>query len=371
MNEITGTALGDFLIGEAEDDIITGGLGNDFIFGGAGNDRIEGGAGDDFLYGGLEVGNPDSLFSVGGRDTLLGGEGTDAYLVSLTTSGGSEIRDSSGAEDILFIVASNTDVTAIAEINPTDIEGTANLFSDPATFGDAVIELSLPQPGIVGLQKSGTELIVDINRDGNAERQNDLTVFNFFNEQGQLGSGAVFLINNIVGTQSIVDFFEDQEEVTVLDEFSPGTVYRFFNNDTGVHFYTASDVERSAVADLNNFSYEGGSYVSVDPLTGSSEPLPVYRFLNEDTGVHLYTISEIERNAVEQLDNFSFEGEAFFAYETEVEGSIPIYRFFNPSTGAHFYTPSTGERDNVEDNLPDFQSEGIAYYAFPVETELS
>ena len=361
MNEIIGTALADDLIGGSEDDIIVGGLGDDFIVGGAGNDSIEGGAGNDGLFAGGELGNREAINDIGGRDTLLGGEGDDIYFVSLTTSGGSEIRDSSGA-DLLVIVAANTDLENLS-------------FDSSSTFGDSAIELSLPQAGIVGLQKSGTELIIDINRDGNAERQNDLTVFNFFNEQGQLGSGAVDIINNITDAGSIVDLFEDQEEVTVLDDFSPGAVYRFFNNDTGVHFYTASDEERSAVADLNNFSYEGASYVGVgvgvDPLTGSSDPLPVYRFLNEDTGVHLYTISETERDAVEELDNFSFEGEAFFAYETEVEGSIPIYRFFNPSTGAHFYTPSATERDNVEDNLPDFQSEGIAYYAFPIETELS
>lgn len=367
MNEIIGTAIADTLFGGPEDNIITGGLGDDFIFGGAGNDSIEGGSGSDFIFGGVDLIDPNSFFSVGGRDTLVGGEGDDAYVVSLTTSGGSEIRDSSGVGDVLLIFAPNTNIDALAAINPTDLEATINLLSDPANFGDAFIELSLPQPGIVGLQKSGTELIIDINRDGNAERQNDLTIVNFFNEQGQLGSGDIFLINNILGPQPIVDFFEDQEEVNILDEFSPGAVYRFFNNDTGVHFYTASDEERSAVADLNNFNYEGASYTSVDPLTGSPEPLSVYRFLNEDTGVHLYTISEVERDAVEDLSNFSFEGEAFFAYETEVAGSIPIYRFFNPSTGAHFYTPSAAERDNVEDNLSDFQSEGIAYYAFPTE----
>ena len=95
------------------------------------------------------------------------------------------------------------------------------------------------------------------------------------------------------------------------------------------------------------------------------EPQPVYRFLNQDTGVHLYTISETERDATQELSNFSFEGEAFSAYETEVEESIPIYRFFNANTGAHFYTPNEAERDNVETNLTEFESEGIAYYALP------
>ena len=76
-------------------------------------------------------------------------------------------------------------------------------------------------------------------------------------------------------------------------------------------------------------------------------------------------ISEVERDATQQL-SFSFEGGAFYAYETEVEDSIPIYRFFNSNTGAHFYTPSEAEKDNVEANLPEFQSEEIAYYALPI-----
>ena len=170
--------------------------------------------------------------------------------------------------------------------------------------------------------------------------------------------------------------FESVEDLNIIslatpesdfDSISGTTVYRFFNNDTGVHFYTANETERDAVEDLANFSFEGASYQAVDPLTGNPEPEPVYRFLNQDTGVHLYTISEVEKNAVEELDNFSFEGEAFSAYATEVDGSIPIYRFFNSTTGAHFYTPSEGEKSNVEDNLPDFQSEGIAYYALPID----
>ena len=148
-----------------------------------------------------------------------------------------------------------------------------------------------------------------------------------------------------------------------VDSVSGTTVYRFFNNDTGVHFYTADETERDAVENLANFNPEGASYQGADPLTGGSTP--VYRFLNEDTGVHLYTVSETERATTEDLSNFSFEGEAFFAYDTQVDGSIPVYRFFNSTTGAHFYTPSEGERDDVEDNLPEFESEGIAYYALP------
>ena len=102
-------------------------------------------------------------------------------------------------------------------------------------------------------------------------------------------------------------------------ESIPGAVYRFFNNDTGVHFYTANETERDVVLDSDNFSYEGASYQGVDPVTGA-------------------------------------------------DSSLPVYRFLNSTTGAHFYTPSAAERDAVEE-LPDYQSEGVAYYALPLDSE--
>ena len=200
----------------------------------------------------------------------------------------------------------------------------------------------------------------DLDGDGNTE---ELII-----SQDQTGSDRIFNETVDIGA---FEFGSTANTSNNTDSNSnDNTVYRFLNNDTGVHFYTADETERDAVLELDNFSFEGGSYQAVDPLTGMPEPLPVYRFLNQDTGVHLYTISETERDATQELSSFSFEGEAFSAYETQVEDSIPIYRFFNPSTGAHFYTPSADERDNVENNLPEYESEGIAYYALPVDTEI-
>lgn len=146
------------------------------------------------------------------------------------------------------------------------------------------------------------------------------------------------------------------------------TIYRFYNNDTGGHFYTASETEKDAVEKLDNYSFEGASYQGV--ATVEPESTPVYRFYNNDTGIHFYTTSETEKEAVEELDNFSFEGEVFSAYDTQVQDSIPIYRFYNFITGAHFYTSSTIERDAVVD-LPDYQSEGIAYFALPIAEDSS
>ncbi|MGB5633151.1 MAG: peptidylprolyl isomerase [Waterburya sp.] len=175
----------------------------------------------------------------------------------------------------------------------------------------------------------------------------------------------------VKATNLLGDSVEDRFIVAVGDaepDLDPqgSTVYRFLNTDTAVHLYTSSEVERAFIEEnLPNYISEGSAYVSVDPFTGNPEPEKVYRFLNQDTGTHLYTTSEIERESVEDnLPNFSLETEFFFAFAEQQEGTVPVYRFFNTDTGAHFYTPSETERQSVEDTLPNYQSEGIAYYTY-------
>lgn len=346
LTPLTGTEGNDLLDGTTGDDVIDGGAGDDTIIGFEGNDSILGGAGNDFIADSVATTSAPS-----GRDTLQGGDGDDAYSISLELGGGITIEDTSGL-DLVGIVAQNTNVDALA--------GGSVDYTDPSLYGDAAIALSLPQAGIVGLSRSQNNLIIDINRDGIAQAENDLTIVNFFSEQDGVTTGSIETINNI-NSQQVIDLFNTNSLETPTSQGT--TVYRFFNDRTGVHFYTANEAERDAVGQSIDFSFEGASYDAVDPVTGGG--VPVYRFLNRDTGVHLYTISEAERDATTNLANFSFEGEAFFAYGTQVEGSIPIYRFFNSTTGAHFYTPSELERDTVANNLPNFQSEGVAYYALP------
>ena len=157
------------------------------------------------------------------------------------------------------------------------------------------------------------------------------------------------------------------------DIVTGSTVYRFFRPDVGVHFYTASEIERdSIIANLPNYSYEGKSYISAaetaDPITGAR---PVYRFFNNSTGAHLYTMSEVERDSIDSnLPNYAYEGIAYYGYQSDRLGATPLYRFYNPVIDAHFYTPSTAEREAILANLPDYQLEsdgGIAFYVEPVD----
>ncbi|NBC31865.1 MAG: S8 family serine peptidase [Alphaproteobacteria bacterium] len=150
------------------------------------------------------------------------------------------------------------------------------------------------------------------------------------------------------------------------DGGGPPAVFRFFNTDTGAHFYTASEAERDRViTSLDAFDFEGPSFGFAPGDDPASEP--VFRFFNSETGVHFYTISEEERDfIISTLPRFQFEGEAYAAYEAPADGTIPLYRFFNTDTGTHFYTPSEAERAAVIDTLPQFEPEGIAYYVNPL-----
>ncbi|MCC0177895.1 hypothetical protein I4641_12995 [Waterburya agarophytonicola K14] len=158
-------------------------------------------------------------------------------------------------------------------------------------------------------------------------------------------------------------------------------VYRLLNTDLNLQFYTTSELEKDTVRDLPQYELEGVSFIAPaeppdntveDELTGitaASNIDPVYRLYNSNTGVHLYTISEVEKDSVvENLPNYTLEGIEYYGYTTQIEGTVPLYRFYNQSLDAHFYTPSVAERDEYIDS-PDFRLEGndggIAFYVLP------
>lgn len=148
-------------------------------------------------------------------------------------------------------------------------------------------------------------------------------------------------------------------------------VHRFFNTESGRHFYTGSKEEGEFVLNnLDGFALEeNASFFSASPAEWSASP--VYRFFNNDTGVHFYTISDEEKDfVIENNEQFTFEGTGFHAWETEISpiNSSEVHRFYNPSTGSHFFAMSE-EADFVRENLPEFQYEGVAFNVFENEGE--
>jgi hypothetical protein len=175
--------------------------------------------------------------------------------------------------------------------------------------------------------------------------------------------GSTLIVKSEDGTDRLsnvetIQFNNLKLDVSVFNgSADPLNIYRFYNTQTGTHFYSNSPTERNTVLNnLDQFLYEG---VGFKALAGGDDP--VYRFFNSNTGTHFYTISSTERDAVKGLAGFQFEGIAYMASDTKIGGSHELFRFYNTKTGTHFYTDNVGERDAVK-LIGNFQYEGVAYY---------
>jgi endonuclease YncB( thermonuclease family) len=145
-------------------------------------------------------------------------------------------------------------------------------------------------------------------------------------------------------------------------------VYRFWSNKNKGHFYTISTLERDQVISnysVNEWSYEGVAFF----VSNCSDPASskVYRFWSSQNKKHFYTNSLEERNQVinQYADNeWLYEGEAFCAYSNWGSEMRPVYRFWSEQNKSHFYTSSEAEKQLVIDNYSDREwlYEGVAYY---------
>ena len=141
-------------------------------------------------------------------------------------------------------------------------------------------------------------------------------------------------------------------------------VYRFYNSVTAAHFYTNNQLERDyVIANYPTYSYEGAAYYAYNSATPGTSA--VYRFYNTRTRVHFYTINPAERDyVIATLPDFHYEGPTWYAQTGAGNDASPLYRFYSSLRGAHFYTLSASERDYVIATLPDFNYEGIGFYTW-------
>lgn len=146
------------------------------------------------------------------------------------------------------------------------------------------------------------------------------------------------------------------------DSHGRSAVFRFYNAQTGAHFYTASVEQRDAViAVFPAFQYEGVAFYAYSQQAGAGL-VPVYRFYNQQNASHVYTVSTSERDAMRANPAvFSDEGVAWWAQAGESSATQAVFRFLNQQTGRYFYTASAQERDQVIATYPQFQYQGVAY----------
>ena len=154
-DSIVGTALDDFLDGEAGNDRIVLGAGNDSgeghegndtVIGGSGNDHLDGREGNDVLLGGSDgdtlhgdegddrliggAGNDVNFSGDSGNDTLFGGSGNDSMSggdgVDLMTGGTGEDSFSGGDSDDVLTGGSGNDSLSGSDDNDRLFGGTGN-----------------------------------------------------------------------------------------------------------------------------------------------------------------------------------------------------------------------------------------------------
>jgi hypothetical protein len=156
--------------------------------------------------------------------------------------------------------------------------------------------------------------------------------------------------------------------VVGADGTIPLPVYRFFNFTSGMHLYTASEVEKQDIVNRlsSSWRFEGAGYALDSSATANSAPL--YRFRNYRNGSYFYTTSPVERDYVGTAlrDTFHYETEAYKVSTTPEPGTLPVYRFLNFKNGTHFFTDSEVEREYVGTRLgATYRYELVAFYYAP------
>lgn len=159
-------------------------------------------------------------------------------------------------------------------------------------------------------------------------------------------------------------------------------IYRFFNVLAGVHFYSADDAEFIGVYKnmQHIYKYDGIAYRvpwgNPDlPSLINPNTFPLYRFYNTNTGVHFYTMSEQEKADVMATrgDDYVFEGIAYRVSDRAMDLNVgvilgfgsgfPVHRFYLPSKDAHFFTADSGEVFFPFFKLSNvYQYEGVGFY---------
>lgn len=252
------------------------------------------------------------------------------YVGTVIDTNDNVVFNGTAADDTILASAQNDAITGLG--------GNDSIDGGP---GDDTAIFSGPRADyVVFTATTGKTMVVDttVARDGKDSLQNV--------EHIRFGTETVTLANALV-------------EPADADN-SAFQVYRFYNTQTGSHFFTTSLAERNSVIEtLDNLSYEGNSFDSnVTDVNGTA----VFRFFNLANNVHFYTANADEAAGLRQNAGFRDEGISYYASNDASNGGTELYRFFNTQNGSHFYTVSATERDNIIGTLGHYNYEGVAFF---------
>ena len=145
---------------------------------------------------------------------------------------------------------------------------------------------------------------------------------------------------------------------------SKRSVYRLFNQNNGRYLFSSNQAEIDIITGMDWIN-EGIAYKS---LAADQETSALHRFNTNGNG-HFYTANEHEKEILESTTSWTYEGIAFQVYSHEqassVTGAIPVIRYLNTTSGIHLYSTSSLERD-ILNASSEWLYEGIAWHGTSV-----
>ena len=264
-----------------------------------------------------------------------------------------------------------------SRLSKVDLGDSVEFIGDNAFENNSISDFELGQ-SIISIGKSAfkgnslSELnipdsLVTIEKD--AFKGNNLTTVNFGSTVSSIGDGA-FKMNEIVEARLPAHFVEnppwrafDAGVRLVFGNSLP--VNRLYNPLSGRHLFSANQYEINLLTQTD-WQNEGVIYDA--PEEGTAD---VFRFYIPSEGRHFYTALEFERDLIiNNQDIFSgwqYEGTAFSAYSTSdyPDDAAAVVRYLNIETGSHVYSTSSYEQGLLDENAS-FRYEGIAWFGDPM-----
>ena len=122
------------------------------------------------------------------------------------------------------------------------------------------------------------------------------------------------------------------------------------------------------------YIYQGTTYASASYRPYTDSAVPLYRFYNYETGHHFFTADVAERDTVISRSDagewpFNYEGVAYNVYLSDPEEEItidkytlPVYRLYSSKLNRHFFTALQEEVDRMVE-IDGWGLEGIGFWA--------
>lgn len=228
--------------------------------------------------------------------------------------------------------------------------------------------------GNVFSDADGDEITIAVQANSNPElvsvtiEDNNLTL-DFL--ENQLGSAEITLRATANG-QTVDDTFSVTVDTDDTDEPNPEPepnenllntdIFRFQNNDVpGTYIYVTQPEAENIRDNFDNFTEEGKAFqVAVE---SGDDLMPMYRFQSEDNpGTYLF-VGETERENIQEnfAESFSEEGLAFYTRSADSGLGTSFSRFHNNAQPGTYLFATGSERENIRENFPNFEEEGIAF----------